>query len=195
MCPFRGHFAPRLFLLRFSLFDTKSSAKIRMALKVPFSPVSVNRTSTFKFHADGWSLWRPLVAKSIFRQTILSKISIDFIKIFLIIFLKDLDRIPVETLFYEILISSKIKFRIEENWGDCRCGFRVVFGMIQIFDWIRSRNRRNFVAVDSSSQILPQNWNYKKKIFAKILSTQRWFLIFILQNLYQKKKIEISRKN
>ena len=190
MCPFRGHFAPRLFLLRFSLFDTKSSAKIRMALKVPFSPVSVNRTSTFKFHADGWSLWRPLVAKSIFRQSILSKISIDFIKIFLIIFLKDLDRIPVETLFYEILISSKIKFRIEENWGDCRCGFRVVFGMIQIFDWIRSRNRRNFVAVDSSSQILPQNWNYKKEKFHQNFKYSKMVFDFYITKSLSKKNLK-----
>ena len=41
VCPFRGHFAPRLFRLRFSFFDRNSSARIRMALKAPHSPVSV----------------------------------------------------------------------------------------------------------------------------------------------------------
>ena len=42
VCPLRGHFAPRLFLLRFSFFDRNSSARIRMALKALHSPVSVN---------------------------------------------------------------------------------------------------------------------------------------------------------
>ena len=41
VCPFRGHFASRLFLLRFSFFDRKSSARIRMALKSTHSPISV----------------------------------------------------------------------------------------------------------------------------------------------------------
>ena len=45
MCPFREHFVPRLFLLRFSFFETKSSARIRVTLKAPHSPVSVKVTS------------------------------------------------------------------------------------------------------------------------------------------------------
>ena len=38
----REHFAPRLFLQRFSFFDKNSGARFRMALKAPHSPVSVN---------------------------------------------------------------------------------------------------------------------------------------------------------
>ena len=45
MCPFRGHFAPRLFLIRFSFFDRNSGARIRMALKAPYSPVTVKRSN------------------------------------------------------------------------------------------------------------------------------------------------------
>ena len=41
--PFFGHFAPCLLLLRFSFSDTKSSARIRMVLKAPHSPVSVKK--------------------------------------------------------------------------------------------------------------------------------------------------------
>ena len=41
LCPFRGHFAPRLFLLRFSFFDRNLRARIRMSFKAPHSPVSV----------------------------------------------------------------------------------------------------------------------------------------------------------
>ena len=37
----RGYFAPRFFLQRFSFFEKNSSAKIRLALKAPHSPVSV----------------------------------------------------------------------------------------------------------------------------------------------------------
>ena len=43
VCPFREHLAPRLILLRFSFFDTYSSARIRMALKAPHSPVSAGK--------------------------------------------------------------------------------------------------------------------------------------------------------
>ena len=44
MCPFRGHFALRLFLL-FLFFEINSSARISLALKTPQSPVSVNERS------------------------------------------------------------------------------------------------------------------------------------------------------
>ena len=47
VCPFRGHLAPRLFLIRFSFFDRNSCARIRMALKAPHSPVSVNQLRIF----------------------------------------------------------------------------------------------------------------------------------------------------
>ena len=56
MCRFRGHFAPRLFLLRFSFFDRNSTARIRMALKAPHSPVSVdekNHRNSFTW-SRGW---------------------------------------------------------------------------------------------------------------------------------------------
>ena len=60
VCPFRGHFAPRLFLLHFSVFDRNSNARICMALKVPHSPVSVNVHLIFLFLNKNLPLRQPI---------------------------------------------------------------------------------------------------------------------------------------
>ena len=58
--PFRGHFAPRLFLHRFSFFEINSSARIRMALKATHSPVSVKRNYWRENLMHKFFLWKKL---------------------------------------------------------------------------------------------------------------------------------------